>query len=214
MEVDAANRVGVNEIGLLRSEMFYLACKKNLSIEEESDFYGKILANGMNKVTIRLLDLGADKIPAYLATTKEDNPELGLRGIRFLLSYPDILRKQVRSILHCAKPGATRILLPFVSIMEDLDKGLSIITEVLFEAGYTRESVEIGIMVEIPSVALCIEDFLAKVDFVNLGTNDLIQYFFAADREQNNISKYNRFTHPACIKMRGKFGITAKQSMS
>ena len=201
IEVEKAYQAGVNEIGLLRSEIFYLARQKPPSVIEESDFYADMLVKGMKKVTVRLLDIGADKIPAYMPAAKEANPELGLRGIRYLLHYPDILRKQVRSILHCAKPEATRILLPFVSIMDDLDEGLSIITEVLAESGYSRNSVEIGIMVEIPSVALTMEDFLPKVDFVNLGTNDLIQYTFAVDREQNDVSKYSRFTHPAGLKI-------------
>jgi phosphotransferase system enzyme I (PtsI) len=200
-ETEEANRSGINEIGLLRSEMFYLGRLKIPSIEEESDFYNKIFSNGMNKVAIRLLDIGADKIPAYLAIAQEDNPELGLRGMRYLLFYPDILKNQIRSILRCAKPGSTKILLPFVSIMEDLDQGLSIITGILSESGFSRESVEIGIMVEVPSVALSIEDYLPKVDFINLGTNDLIQYIVAAGREQANLSKYGRFTNPVFLKI-------------
>ena len=154
----------------------------------------------MGNMTVRLLDLGGDKLPVYLQMAKETDPQLGCRGIRFLLSRPELMKKQIRAILSSRGLSRVRLLLPFVATVDDLVQSREILDEVLGEAGISGNAPEVGIMIEIPSVAASIDRFLPKVDFVSLGTNDLLQYFFAVNRDQSELQKYSRFTHPAFLK--------------
>jgi phosphotransferase system enzyme I (PtsI) len=193
---------GAEDIGLLRTEIFYMTRKKMPSIDEEYDFY-KQLFNIVDKktLTVRLLDLGADKSLPYLSVADEQNPQLGCRGIRFLLQHPDIFRKHLQSIFYASKLGDLRILIPFVSIVEDIDEAINIIHEVMEKVGLNRSKIKIGIMVEIPSAALALNTFIEKIDFINIGTNDLIQYLFAISRDNDNLEKYRQHTHPAVMKL-------------
>jgi phosphoenolpyruvate-protein kinase (PTS system EI component) len=145
--------------------------------------------------------MGGDKLPVYMQMAKESDPQLGCRGIRFLLSRPDLMKRQVRAILANRGAFHARLLLPFITTVDDLVMSRELIDEVLEEMKIIKDLPHIGIMIEIPSVALSIERFLNKVDFVCLGTNDLIQYFFAVNRDQDDVQRYNRFTHPAFLKM-------------
>jgi phosphoenolpyruvate-protein kinase (PTS system EI component) len=152
-------------------------------------------------MTVRLLDMGGDKLPVYMQMAKETDPQLGCRGIRFLLSRPDLMKKQVRAILAARRTFSVRLLLPFITTVDDLVKARHILEEVFLEMKITGNSLQVGIMIEVPAVALSIERFLPKVDFVSLGTNDLLQYFFAVNRDQAELQRYNRFTHPAFLIM-------------
>jgi phosphoenolpyruvate-protein phosphotransferase len=197
-----AHRHGVTEIGLFRSEMRYLANTVLPSNENEAAYYTGIFGvEGIESMTVRLLDMGGDKLPVYLQMAKETDPQLGCRGIRFLLARPDLMKKQIRAILTARRAFRVQLLLPFITTVEDLLKARRILEEVFAEMNLAGDSPRIGIMIEVPSVALSIERFLPKVDFVCLGTNDLLQYFFAVNREQADLRKYNRFTHPAFLKM-------------
>jgi phosphoenolpyruvate-protein phosphotransferase len=197
-----AHNHGISEIGLFRSEMRYLANVVLPSDEQEAAYYTAIFGvEGIVDITVRLLDMGGDKLPIYIQTAKETDPQLGCRGIRFLLSRPDLMKKQIRAILTARRALRVRLLLPFITTVEDVAKAREIIAEVLAEMRICDNHPLIGIMIEVPSVALSIERFLPKVDFVCLGTNDLIQFFFAVNRDQDELQQYNRFTHPAFLKM-------------
>ncbi len=201
-DIQTAQRQGIVDIGLFRSEMFYLLQSSLPSDKQEKDFYKKILnIKGINSFSMRLYDIGGDKIPVFFHLEKETNPDLGNRGIRFLLSHPDIMKKQINNILSSHNSENLRLILPFITTINDLDDAKKIIKAIFEEMQIPENLVKIGIMVEIPSVALSIEMFLPKVDFINLGTNDLLQYFFAANRDQPNLKNYNKFTHPAFINM-------------
>jgi phosphotransferase system enzyme I (PtsI) len=201
-EVLLAHSQGITEIGLFRSEMRYLANTVLPSDEQEAAYYTGIFGvEGMQSITVRLLDMGGDKLPVYLQIEKETDPQLGCRGIRFLLSRPDLMKKQIRALLTARRTFSVRLLLPFITTVDDIVRARSILEEVFSEMSITGNSLQVGIMVEIPSVAASIERFLPKVDFVGLGTNDLLQYFFAANRDQADLQAYNRFTHPAFLKM-------------
>jgi phosphotransferase system enzyme I (PtsP) len=193
---------GIKEIGLFRSEMMYLANTALPTGVQETAYYAGIFGvEGIESITVRLLDLGGDKLPVYLQAEKETDPQLGCRGIRFLLSHPDLMRNQIRAILTSRRGFHVRLLLPFITVIEDLIKAREILEEVFVEMKITGEAPSVGIMVEIPSVALSIERFLPKVDFVCLGTNDLVQYLFAVNRNQSSLHRYNRFVHPALLQM-------------
>jgi phosphotransferase system enzyme I (PtsI) len=201
-DMQLARSQGISEIGLFRTEIRYLTNTVMPSDEHEKTYYKSILTiEGISKVTIRLLDIGGDKLPLFLQMAKETDPQLGCRGIRFLLSRPDFMKKQLRAIFAGNTTGSSRILLPLVTTLDDILESREIINEVLLEESSAGQTLELGIMVEVPSVAYSIEKFLPKVDFISLGTNDLIQYFFAANRDQFDLQKYNKFTHPAFLKM-------------
>jgi phosphoenolpyruvate-protein phosphotransferase len=197
-----AHRQGIMEIGLFRSEIRYLTGTEPTSAEQEAAYYTSIFGvEGIAGMTLRLLDMGGDKLPVYMQMEKETDPQLGCRGIRLLLSRPEVMKKQLRAILTARGTSHVRLLLPFITTIDDLTNARKIINEVAAEMKVTSEPPHIGIMVEVPSVALSIERFLPKVDFVCLGTNDLVQYFFAVNRDQTGLRKYNRFTHPVFLKM-------------
>jgi len=201
-EVQLANSQGIKEIGLFRSEIWYLASTLLPSDAQEAAYYAGIFGvEGMGSITVRLLDMGGDKRPVYMQMDKETDPQLGCRGIRLLLSRPDMMKKQIRARLAGRRIFRVRLLLPFITTVDDLLKAQVIIEGVFREMKIPGDLPHVGIMIEVPSVALSIEQFLPKVDFVCLGTNDLIQYFFAANRDQADLQKYNRFTHPAFLKM-------------
>lgn len=197
-----AHNQGIKSIGLFRSEMGYLANTVLLSDKQEAAYYTGIFGvEGIEGITVRLLDLGGDKLPVYMQMGEETDPQLGCRGIRFLLARPDLMKKQIRAILVARQTFDVRLLLPFITTVDDFLKSREIISEVFAELNISSDSLKVGIMIEIPSVALSIERFLPKVDFVSLGTNDLLQYFFASNRNQEELQKYNRFAHPVFLKM-------------
>jgi phosphotransferase system enzyme I (PtsI) len=201
-DVLLAHNQGITEIGLFRSEMRYLANTVLPSHEQEVAYYTGIFGvEGIENMTVRLLDMGGDKLPVYMQMAKETDPQLGCRGIRFLLSRPDLMKKQIRAILTARRTFSVRLLLPFITTVDDLLRARQILEEVFAEMKITGNSLQVGIMIEVPSVALSIERFLPNVDFVSLGTNDLLQYFFAVNRDQAELQNYNRFTHPAFLKM-------------
>ncbi|HBA84175.1 MAG TPA: phosphoenolpyruvate--protein phosphotransferase [Verrucomicrobia bacterium] len=201
-EVKRAQRFGIRDIGLFRSEIRYLANTISPSDQQETAYYAGLFGlEGLGIMTFRLLDFGGDKLPVYLQMSRETDPQLGCRGVRFLLSHPDLTIKQLRTILAARNTVHVRILVPFITTVDDLLKTRKLIDEVLAEMSITDDSPHVGIMVEVPSVAMSIEKFLPKVDFVCLGTNDLLQYFFAVNRDQDDLQPYNRFTHPAFLKL-------------
>jgi len=201
-DVLSAHNHGIPDIGLFRSEIRYLASTVLPSDELEAAYYAGIFGvEGMKSITVRLLDMGGDKLPVYLQIPAESDPQLGRRGIRYLLSRPDLMKKQVRAIITARGAFRVRLLLPFVTTIDDLVKALEILHEVFIEMKIASDPPRVGIMVEVPVVALSLSRFLPKIDFVCLGTNDLVQYLFAANRDQADLQQYNRFTHPTFLKI-------------
>ncbi len=199
-DIKSARSQGITDIGLFRSEMFYLLQSSPPTDEQEKAFYRELLdIKGMNTFSIRFYDIGGDKTPIFFKSAKETNPDLGNRGIRFLLSHPEIMRKQLDNILKCRQSENLRLILPFITSIDDLDGAKRIIFQTFKEMQIPENIIKIGIMVEIPSAAMSIEKFLPDVDFINIGTNDLLQYFFAVNRDQPELVRYNKFTHPAFI---------------
>jgi phosphotransferase system enzyme I (PtsI) len=202
-EVKAAIVHGAEGIGLLRSEIFYLGHTRLPDCKEELSFYHEIhkAAEGA-PVTIRLLDLGADKSLPYVEIPyTETNPQLGLRGIRYLFANPKLLDRHLRSVLLASKYGLTKVLVPFVSIIQEIDYLLEMIETIIIEEHLDHTKIKLGIMVEIPSVIWSLPQFIQKLDFLSIGTNDLIQFTFASDREDNRLEEYRRASIPVLLKM-------------
>jgi phosphotransferase system enzyme I (PtsI) len=178
-------------------------------------FYQQILSKSKGEVTIRLFDVGGDKL--NISAKNEDNPFLGWRGIRMLLDERELLQSQIRAILKVSSKyrGRIKILVPMVTVVEEIVEVKEVFKEVeaeLIKASVDFDSdVKIGIMVEVPSVALLANHFAQQVDFISIGTNDLTQYTLAVDRGNERICTLYQQYHPAILHL-VKLAATAAQN--
>ncbi len=202
-EIPLAIKNGAEGVGLLRTEMFYLNRKMLPSKEEQFTYYKKIVSSFENSVTIRTLDLGGDKNTLLLKTKKEENPNLGLRGIRFSLSKPEIFVEQLEAILMASTYGKIKILLPMVSKIEEVRETKKILDNCkkkLREKNIPFDNnIQLGVMIEVPSAVFEVESFAKECDFFSIGTNDLTQYIMAIDRNNDHVKDYYDETNPAVL---------------
>ena len=203
-EAVKAVEIGVSGIGLFRTEFLFLAKNKILSEEEQFETYKRVVeALNPLPVVIRTLDLGADKLPSSLSSkfTKDSNPALGQRGIRFSLENPDFFKAQINAILRASKFGNVKIMLPLITEKEEVIKARQLIYESIRNISEkyccTVNTPPIGAMIEVPSAAIAIKSLLPHIDFASLGTNDLIQYTLAIDRTNSKVSHLHNPGHPA-----------------
>jgi len=191
---------GADGVGLLRSEFVFMGRTSAPSEDEQTQIYSDIaasLAPGQPLV-IRTLDVGGDKPLSYLPMPREENPFLGERGIRVGLARPEILRTQVRAILRAAGAGARmHVMFPMIATMQDWRLAKAVFEEERERLGVAP--IPVGIMVEVPSVALMASQFAAEVDFFSVGTNDLTQYTLAMDRGHPNLAPQVDGLNPAVL---------------
>ncbi len=196
-------------VGLLRTEFLYMESKFFPTEEKQIELYEKAYEkveklDGERDLIIRTLDIGADKQLPYYEMPFEENPFLGVRGIRFTLAHENIFRTQLRAILRVAKDRNIKVMFPMISNLEEIiqvKKILASVKEELKGEGLTHtEYIETGVMIEVPSAAFLIDQFSEYVDFFSLGTNDLVQYIMAADRLSSDVAYLNDHFEPSVLR--------------
>ncbi len=207
IEIKQLNNYLPDGVGLLRTEFIYMDNDDFPSEDEQVKIYENVYNElGDNKpLTIRTLDIGGDKQLSYFKLPEEANPFLGLRAIRLCLKHKNIFKTQLRAILRAAYDKNIKIMYPMVSKLEELWEANKLLeeakAELLKEGIPFAKSIEVGIMVEVPSTAIMADIFVEEVDFFSVGTNDLTQYVMAADRLSKEVSEVYDKYDPSVIRM-------------
>ena len=201
-----AKEAGAEGIGLFRTEFLFMEASRMPSEEEQMEVYKSVLETFSDaKVTIRTFDAGGDKQIEYLNMPIETNTFLGCRAIRFCLKRKELLKKQLRALLRASVYGHLRIMYPMISRIGEFREANAVLEEAkqeLKDEGIpVADDVEVGLMIEVPSAALCAETLAKEADFFSIGSNDLTQYTMAVDRDNPNVSELFTEFHPAVLKL-------------
>jgi phosphotransferase system enzyme I (PtsP) len=202
MDVPHLEEAGADGIGLFRTELQFMISATLPRMERQVQMYRAIIEGSSGKpVVFRTLDVGGDKVLPYLRQPAEENPALGWRAIRLSLDRPGLLRTQVRALLRAAAGGELRLLLPMVTAVAEVDVARAVVereAELLQRRGLAGPArVLLGAMIEVPSLLFELDALLPRVDFISVGSNDLLQYFFAADRNNTRVAtRYDILSAP------------------
>lgn len=215
-DINEALNVGAEGVGLYRTEMPFLVRDRFPSEEEQRILYRQLLATfAPRPVVMRTLDIGGDKALPYFSIA-EDNPFLGWRGIRISLDHPELFLQQVRAMLQASSGlNNLRIMLPMVTNVNEVESALHLIRQAYEEVHAEDETVvfpQLGLMVEVPSAVYQAYDLAMRVDFLSVGSNDLIQYLLAVDRNNPRVAQLYNAMHPAVLKAMQQVAVSARKA--
>lgn len=202
VDIEMAKQYHLKDVGLFRTEFAFAQYNKWPGIQEQIKIYEDLARHFEGYITIRTLDIGADKLLPYFTFPNEENPLLGLRAIRFSMEYLDLFQDQIRAILLTMKKGYNfRILIPMVSNIWEVETTREIVERLGTEIGIPHSELpSLGIMMEVPAVLHQLDDYKDIIDFVSVGTNDLTQYLLAVDRNSNIVGHLYSGFHPAVLR--------------
>jgi phosphotransferase system enzyme I (PtsP) len=196
---------GADGVGLYRTEFNFLLAERMPRLSEEMHAYSGILDAAEGKpVVFRTLDIGSDKVVSFFGLEREENPALGWRALRQAFDRPVMLRRQLRALIGAAEGRRLDVMFPFVATIAELDMARGHLgTELAWARARGRRGpseIHVGVMVEAPSLVFQIEHLAGRAEFISVGTNDLMQYFFAADRTNPRVADRYDILNPAALK--------------
>lgn len=205
-DVEAASAVGATGVGLFRTEYLYLGHHDVPDEDEQYEYYRRVIEAAPGRTTtIRTLDLGGDKTVPYIGQRNEPNPFMGWRSIRLSFEHPRLFEQQIRAILRAGRHGKVNMLFPMITTLEELRQVNRMVDETkhkLRQEGIPfGDNVKTGVMVEVPAAAICIDALLRETEFISIGSNDLIQYLVAADRDNPKVAHLCEPLSPAIFKV-------------
>jgi len=205
LDLDMLDQAGADGVGLFRTEFQFLVSETLPQLEDQIALYKRVLDHADGRpVVFRTLDLGGDKVLPALNLQREENPALGWRSIRFALDHKGLFRRQLRALVRAAGERPLTVMFPMVTVPEEYrDAKALLMEEVDWSArktGKTPSKLEVGVMLETPALGFSMQDLAGEVDFLSVGTNDLLQFFFAADRMTPSVSERYDLVSPAALR--------------